>query len=63
MEWKMEAEPGDIIVGFMVTAFGFAGLFLAAGSPDDGMYVFGMSLAAFAVAFVLGLVARHPANE
>ena len=55
----MEVDPGDIVVGLMVTGFGFAGLFLAAGSLDDEMYVFGMSLTAFAVAFVLGLVARH----
>ena len=55
----MEVEPGDVVVGLMVTGFGFAGPFLAAGSLDDELYVSGMSLTSFAAAFVLGLVARH----
>jgi hypothetical protein len=55
----MQKEPGDLAVGIMMTVFGFAGLFLAAGAWDDGMYVFGLSLAAFSALFVLGLVKRH----
>ena len=55
----MQVEPGDIGVGLMMTSFGFAGLFLAAGARDDAMYVFGLSLVAFAFVFVLGLVKRH----
>ena len=55
----MEVEPGDIAVGIMMTVFGFAGLFLAAGSLDDAMFVFGISLVVFSFAFVLGLIRRH----
>ena len=59
----MEVEPGDIVVGLMVGAFGFVGLFLAAGALDDEMYVFGLSLVGFASAFVLGLICRHYDRE
>lgn len=55
----MEVEPGDVAVGVMMALFGLAGLFLAAGSLDDEMYVFGLSLAGFAAAFDFGLVKRH----
>jgi hypothetical protein len=55
----MGLEPGDWAVGVMMTVFGFAGLFLAAGARDDEMVVFGWSLVGFAVAFVFGLINRH----
>jgi len=55
----MDAEPSDIAVGAMMTVFGFAGLFLAAGARDDEMYVFGFALVGFSLAFVMGLVKRH----
>ena len=35
------------------------GLFLAAGAVDEAMYVFGLSLAAFAYIFIFGQVRRH----
>jgi uncharacterized membrane protein len=56
MERSMDPEPGDVAVGLMMTVFGFAGLFLAAGSHDDEMTVFGFSLMGFAVLFVGGLI-------
>lgn len=55
----MEIEPGDLIVGLLMTVFGVTGLFLAAGALDDEMYLFGLSLAGFAALFVLGLIRRH----
>ena len=55
----MDVEPGDLIVGLLMTALGLVGLFLAAGAMDDEMYVFGISLFGFACVFVLGLVRRH----
>ena len=35
------------------------GLILASGANDEEMYVFGLSLAGFAVVFVFGLIRRH----
>lgn len=55
----MNIEVSDLIVGFLMTVFGLLGLVLAAGAADDEMYVFGLSLAGFAVVFVIGLVRRH----
>ena len=55
----MDIEPGDLIVGLMMIAFGLIGLILAAGAWDDEMYVFGLSLFGFAAVFVLGLIRRH----
>ncbi|MGC8476128.1 MAG: hypothetical protein ACP5NP_07220 [Acetobacteraceae bacterium] len=55
----MEFEPGDVIVGLMVTALGVLGLFLAAGAWDDEMYLFGLVLAGFAVVFDFGLLRKH----
>jgi hypothetical protein len=52
----MEPEFSDVVVGVMMTVFGGAGLFLAAGSHDDAMTVFGFSLMGFAVLFVGGLI-------
>jgi hypothetical protein len=58
-ELQMNIEVGDLIVGLMMSAFGLLGLILAAGAADDEIYVFGLSLAGFAVVFVIGLVRRH----
>ena len=55
----MDIDPGDLIIGLMMTAFGLIGLILASGAMDDGMYVFGLSLFGFACVFVLGLLRRH----
>jgi hypothetical protein len=55
----MHEQTGDLIVGLLVGILGLIGLFLASGALDDGIYVFGLSLAAFAVVFDIGLVKRH----
>jgi hypothetical protein len=55
----MDIEAGDLIVGIMVSVFGLLGLILASGATDNEMYVFGLSLTAFAAVFVMGLVRRH----
>jgi hypothetical protein len=55
----MDIDPSDFIVGLLMTVFGVIGLFLASGAMDNEMYVFGLSLFAFAVLFDLGLIRRH----
>ncbi len=55
----MDLDPGDLIIGLMMTAFGIIGLLLASGAMDDEMFVFGLSLFGFACVFVLGLLRRH----
>lgn len=55
----MNIRPGDLLVGLMWVVFGLVGLFLASGAQDDEMYVFGLSLAALALAFDAGLIRRH----
>jgi hypothetical protein len=55
----MGIEGSDLIVGLLMSVFGLVGLILAAGATDDEMYVFGLSLAGFAVVFVVGLIKRH----
>ena len=55
----MKVEGSDIFVGLLVSVLGVIGLILASGATDDGMYVFGFSLAGFAVVFVMGLIRRH----
>ncbi len=55
----MKVEGSDLFVGLLVSLLGLIGLILGAGATDDGMYVFGLSLAGFAVVFVLGLIRRH----
>lgn len=59
----MELEASDVIVGAMVMVFGLIGLALAAHARDDEMYVFGLSLAGFAVLFVFGQIRRHFDNK
>ncbi len=49
---------GDIVVGVFVALLGLVGLVLAAGALDQEMYVFGLSLAAFAGAFDWALAVR-----
>lgn len=55
----MDIEVGDLVVGIMMAAFGLFGLVLASGALDDEMYLFGLSLAGFAVLFEIGLIRRH----
>jgi uncharacterized membrane protein len=52
-------EVSGIVIGLLMLVLGFAGLLLASGALDDEMYVFGVSLAAFAVLFGLGLIKRY----
>jgi hypothetical protein len=49
---------GDIIVGAFVALLGLIGLVLAGGALDQGIYLFGLSLFAFAVAFDWGLMVK-----
>src|SRR5208282_4356312 len=58
-EHEMDIEPSDLIVGLMMLAFGVVGLILAAGAVDDEMYVFGLSLFAFACLFIIGQIRHH----
>jgi|SRR6185312_3516368 len=58
-ELLMNIEVSDLIVGLMMAVFGLLGLVLASGATDDGMYVFGLSLAGFAAVFDFGLMRRH----
>ncbi len=55
----MDIEPSDLIVGLMMVVFGVVGLILAAGAVDDEMYVFGLSLFAFACLFIIGQIRHH----
>jgi uncharacterized membrane protein len=52
-------EVSDIVIGLLVLVLGFVGLVLASGALDDEIYVFGLSLAGFAVLFELGLIRRY----
>ena len=49
----------DLIVGLMMAVFGLIGLFLVAGAADVEMYVFGLTLCAFAIVYDFGLIKRH----
>jgi hypothetical protein len=55
----MNIEVSDLIVGVLMSLLGLLGLVLASGATDDEIYVFGLSLAGFAVVFVLGLIRKH----
>jgi hypothetical protein len=55
----MDIEASDLIVGLLMAALGLVGLFLASGAHDDEIYVFGLSMAGWAVLFVFGLMRRH----
>jgi hypothetical protein len=55
----MDFETGDIVVGLMVVVLGLLGLLVAARAWDNEMYLFGLTLAGFAVAFDFGILRRH----
>lgn len=55
----MHEQTSDLVVGLLVLVLGLIGLVMASGALDDAMYVFGLSLAGFAVVFEIGLVKRH----
>jgi ABC-type maltose transport system permease subunit len=48
-----------LVFGTIVAIAGLLGLYLAAHALDDGIYLFGLLLAAFAVVFDFWLVKRH----
>ena len=52
-------DVSEIVVGVLVTALALIGLVLASGAPDDEMYLFGFSLAAFGFAFNAMLIKKH----
>ena len=52
------AGTGKWIVGGVVSLLGLIGLFLAANAKDDGIYLFGLILALFAVLYVFASIKR-----
>jgi hypothetical protein len=52
------AGTGKWIVGGILSLLGLIGLFLAANAKDDGIYLFGLALAAFAVLYVFGAIKK-----
>jgi len=56
---RMHEQTGDLVVGLLVLVLGLAGLVMASGALDIEIYIFGLSLAGFAVVFDLGIVKRH----
>lgn len=50
------AGTGKWIVGGIVSLLGLAGLFLAANAKDNGIYLFGLAVAAFAVFYVFAAI-------
>ena len=55
----MEDDLSGILVGGLVALLGLMGLIMASGAYDNAIFIFGLSLAGFAVLFDLGLVRRH----
>ena len=55
----MEDDLSGIIVGVMVGVLGLVGLNMASGAWDSEIFLFGLSLAGFAVLFIIGLIRRH----
>lgn len=55
----MEDDISGVLVGALVAVLGMVGLFMASGAYDNAIFIFGLSLAAFAVIFDIGLIRRH----
>jgi len=55
----MEIETSDMVVGTMMVALGLLGLVMASRAIDEEIFIFGLSLAGFAVVFVMGQIRRH----
>ncbi|MBC7634008.1 MAG: hypothetical protein H7251_00230 [Acetobacteraceae bacterium] len=55
----MEDDISGVIVGALVAVLGMVGLIMASGAYDNAIFIFGLSLAAFAVLFNIGLIRRH----
>ncbi len=56
---KSMEETSEFLTGGFVAVLGLIGLLLASGALDDEMYLFGFSLAGFALAFNAMLIRRH----
>ena len=52
------AGTGKWIVGGLISLAGLIGLFLAANAKDNGIYLFGLVLAVFAVLYVFGAIKK-----
>ncbi len=52
-------EVSEIVVGLLVLVLGLTGLVMASGALDNGIYIFGLTLAGFAVVFEIGLIKAH----
>jgi hypothetical protein len=50
------ADSGKWIVGGIVSLLGLIGLFLAANAKDNGIYLFGFAIAAFAILYVFAAI-------
>ena len=50
------ANTGKWIVGGVVSLLGVIGLFLAANAKDNGIYLFGFAIAAFAIFYVFAAI-------
>jgi hypothetical protein len=50
------ANTGIWIVGGIVSLLGLIGLFLAANAKDNGVYLFGFAIAAFAILYVFAAI-------
>jgi hypothetical protein len=55
----MGVQIGDVLVGLLVAVLGLVGLVMASGAMDNEIFIFGLSLAGFAVVFEFGLVRAH----
>lgn len=55
----MMVEASDVCVGLLMLALGLIGLIVASRALDIEMYIFGLSLAGFAVVFIFGQIRRH----
>jgi hypothetical protein len=57
------ATTANWIIGGAIAVMGLVGLFLAARGLDDGVYLFGLGLFAFAILFLFSLIARTVGNH
>ncbi len=61
------ANVGKWIVGGILSLLGVIGLFLAANAKDNGIYLFGFAIAAFAIFYVFAAIKesydRKPSDD
>jgi len=55
----MNIHPGEFVIGAMMAAFAVLGLVMAANALDLEIEIFGLSLLAFSVLFIVGQIRRH----